>query len=149
MRFPHQLIQEFAGWYLVRHKHKADEKIDLPVVLVIPKADELHYVKPVATAIDALIPPFQVGDVPDPVDRQRHYLIELLETSEGVRGILEKIAEPALLVALKQFTNKTYHAVSATGCGLNQQGKYPFVRPQRVVEPLVSLLMRLNVLGNG
>jgi hypothetical protein len=147
-RLPHQLIQEFAGHYLQAHGRRRHEKIALPISLVITKADELRRVKPVADVVRELIPPPRIDTEPETPSQQRHHLIDILETSQRVRGVLKEIAEPGLLVALEQFSNVTYHAVSATGCGLNQHGRYPFVRPQRVAEPFVSLLLRLNILGN-
>lgn len=148
MRFPHEFIQDVKRRYNKVHGRSGDEKISIPVSLIISKADELKYVQSVANRMRELLPsPRLQGDGQENQRTEPYRLIEILETSYEVRDILKEIAPPALLGAIQSFSAVTFHVASATGCSLNQQGVYPHVTPQRVVDPFASALLRLNVIG--
>jgi hypothetical protein len=143
-RLPHQLIQDVVGRYQRAHGRPPHAPLDLPVAVVIPKADELKYVKPVAERISQILPSVPLDADDGAPRRQEPYTkMDLVLTSGAVKEVLDEIADPALLVACEQFHEVTYHAVSATGCSPDRTGHYPQITPQRVVDPFAWLLLRL------
>ena len=53
-----------------------------------------------------------------------------------------------VLSALHKYPGVRFHAVTSTG-GSAKDGRYPFVEPRRVLEPLLSILDGRGVISLG
>lgn len=117
---------------------------DLPVALVLAKADELGGLLATrasgARTFNSL--PLDRGlysGMQQKLDAQGDLPYDLL-TSYGARGIVE---------AVFNLTDvRSVHAVSAMGCSPDAEGRFATARPLNVTEPLLAILWALRIVGD-
>jgi len=117
--------------------HKVDGVLSIPVAVVMTKCDELRET--------GLIEPNRLWCMED--KRHRDYFHrEWHEDMSGMMGeYLQHWDLAAYSAAVKQYPRHAFFGVSATGCA-SEGGRFKFVSPWRVEDPLVWLLTELGVL---
>jgi hypothetical protein len=116
---------------------KPGEQIDVPIAMTVAKSDLLRHVA------DGL------GVVPDFL-RDAPYTggynpAVARAVSQEIEEFLTRLAGPAFTQATAMFSNVSYHAVSATGGPINDDGLYPIVAPMRVLDPLLWILWKIGI----
>ncbi|NGY64069.1 hypothetical protein G7043_34625 [Lentzea sp. NEAU-D13] len=107
---------------------------DLPVAVVLTKADEIRYADPVDHWL-------RRDDTRAPLDAA-----PFRAESRDLYAFLDQHGAPQLLKAFETFARGTLHAVSATGSPVDENGRYPRgVRPARVLQPLLALLAMIGL----
>jgi hypothetical protein len=92
------------------------------------------------------------------------WLAELDVEDLGVHGVLRRLADETAPVSefltrygagnlvskvSLRYPDARYAAVTTTGCSVDGTGHFPTVSPARVVEPLVEILFRRGLVGDG
>ncbi|MFI6099867.1 hypothetical protein ACIA8G_30285 [Lentzea sp. NPDC051213] len=117
----------FAG--ALQRMARRDDLKDLPVAVVLTKADELRYQHPVDHWI-------RRDDLRDPVDAAA-----FRAESRDVYAFLDRYEARPMLDVFERFHRSTLHVVSATGAEADGNSLFPRgVRPARVLRPLLALL---------
>ncbi|MEU0560452.1 hypothetical protein [Dactylosporangium sp. NPDC006015] len=116
-----------------------DGRLDMPAAIVVTKSDLGRFEEPVDRWIRA-----RSTAVP-PLDWDR-----VVEESRDAYAYLHRRGRTGLLAPFARFRDCTLHFASATGGGADSGGRFPRgARPQRCLEPLLSLLAQLDVLPAG
>jgi GTPase SAR1 family protein len=109
---------------------------DLPVAVVLTKADELRYEYPVDHWL-------RRRDIGRPLSAG-----QFRDESRDVYGFLDRYGARPMLSAFETFPRGTLHFVSATGIR-KDLNRYPRgVKPARVLQPLLALLLMLGVIDD-
>ncbi|MGE3596659.1 MAG: hypothetical protein AB7N70_14010 [Dehalococcoidia bacterium] len=133
----HEILANVAAMLRNHHQLPMAEPVDVPISVVVSKADVLRYMPVVAPLVDALSGP---GEAPGSYSHAR-----VLVEQEQVRKIVDAIAPIGLRVSgVSHFREPTYHVTSATGGTLRYNKRFGEVRPFRVVDPFGSILHRTN-----
>lgn len=126
----------------VRHIQDDADVTDLDTLVLLAKADQVQHV--------------------DGFDSD--WLKDLDGASLGVKGVLRRRAEETgpiseflvrhgagnLVSKLSlRFPDAGYAALTTTGCSVDSTGHYDSVSPARVVEPLLEILYRRGLVGDG
>lgn len=110
---------------------------DLPVAVVLTKADELRYEYPVDHWLRS-------DDRGAPLDAAR-----FRSESRDLYAFLDQHGAKPMLRVFRSFDRSTLHAVSATGSDVDEHERYPRgVRPARVLQPLLALLAMIGVVDS-
>jgi hypothetical protein len=116
---------------------KPGEQIETPVAITVAKSDLLRYVAE------------EIGAVPeflrDATHEGGYNPASALSVSQEIEEFLARLAGPAFAQATAQFSNMSYHAVSATGGPPDETGRYPILAPMRVLDPLLWILWKIGV----
>lgn len=108
---------------------RRDDVEDLPVAVVLTKADELRYEHPVDYWI-------RREDLREPLDAG-----VFREESRDLYAFLDRYEARPMLDVFERFHRSTLHVVSATGSQADGNDLFPRgVRPARVLRPLLALL---------
>lgn len=107
---------------------------DLPIAVVLTKADEVRYEHPVDHWL-------RRDDSRAPLDAA-----QFRDESRDVYAFLDRHGAQAMLQVFETFSRGTMHVVSATGSSVDENGVYPRgVRPARVLQPLLALLAMIGL----
>jgi hypothetical protein len=111
---------------------------DIPVAVVLAKADELRYEHPV----DHWLRRDGIGE---PLSAKA-----FLDESRDVYAFLDRHGAQQMIAAYEQFDQGTLHFVSATGSAAGDNNRaYPRgVKPARVLQPLIALLAMAGVINH-
>lgn len=108
---------------------RRDDMADLPVAVVLTKADELRYTHPVDHWI-------RREDLREPLDAA-----SFRQESRDLYAFLDHHEGRPMLDVFERFRRSTLHVVSATGSEADENNLFPRgVRPARVLRPLLALL---------
>lgn len=110
---------------------------DLPVAVVLTKADELRYEAPIDHWIrrDDLREPLNAG--------------QFRAESRDVYAYLDRHEARPMLDVFERFHRSTFHVVSATGTEADDNNQFPRgVRPARVLRPLLALLAMAGLVAH-
>jgi hypothetical protein len=73
-------------------------------------------------------------------------LVDLETINREVRDFIHEFGERNLLGQSGVFNNVSFFAISATGSQPDAYGKYPIIKPKRVVDPLQWILLKLGII---
>lgn len=113
----------------------ADEaRTDIPVAITLSKSDLVKFDNPMATDLFQDYPPRSGDD----------WGKEMREIGIRVRRVFEQLEAYDLLAAVRLRGGQvSFHAVAALGSPPNPDGTVSTVRPQRCLDPLITLLTRI------
>ncbi|MBK8461354.1 MAG: hypothetical protein WAS07_01140 [Micropruina sp.] len=112
---------------------------DLPLALVLSKADELTGLLNGRTFPSLAIEPGLLVSMQDKLDAQGDLPYELLAKHGGI-GIIQAV------FTLSDV--RSVHAVSAMGCAPDDTGLFPPAEPLNIAEPLLAVLHGLRIIGD-
>lgn len=121
-------LEIFYGTHLKKGLHP------LPVAMMLSKSDLLKYV-------GGIVPPYRLFS--NPIYALQPDLQGLEMVHNEVKFILGK--EDKLLQTIQRFPTVKLFATSATGCPKNKDGRYPYIDPCRVIDPLLWVLHMLGI----
>ncbi|GAB2843282.1 TRAFAC clade GTPase domain-containing protein [Lentzea nigeriaca] len=125
----------FAG--ALQRLAQRKDMADLPVVMVLTKADELRYQHPVDHWI-------RLDDAREPLSAA-----EFRAESRDVYAFLDRYDAQPMLGTYEKFRRGTLHVVSATGVAVDLNNQYPRgVRPARVLRPLLALMAMIGLVDH-
>jgi GTPase SAR1 family protein len=134
---PHEIISRVVAELVKSNVLGPDQPLDKPVAMVLTKCDVLQQC--------GLIPENRLWTMD-----QRHigkFRKEIHEDMSGMIGeLLWRTNLPAYNEVKMRFPRHAFFGVSSTGCAPNKRGRFPFIAPWRVVDPLFWLLAELGVI---
>jgi GTPase SAR1 family protein len=137
---PQQILGTVIGELEKRGLISGNRKLDIPVAIVLTKCDVLRDME--------LIEPDRVWH--SDLHHYRRYDLTLHDDINGFFSQLLARLSPGAYGTIKvSFKNHALFGVSATGCSSDQDGRFPFVSPWRVQDPLLWILYQLGVIPGG
>ncbi len=134
---PHTIISRVIQELVNNNVLGVKEPLNKPVAMVMTKCDVLQQC--------GLIPENRLWTMD-----QRHlgkFRRDIHEDMSGMIGELLQLTNlPAYQAVKMRFPRHAFFGVSSTGCAPNKKGRFPFIAPWRVVDPLFWLLSELGVI---
>lgn len=115
---------------------RGTETLNIPIAITLSKSDLFKYLDPKS-------PPTFLKDhsLKKGFDQEDFEVV-----NDEVKAMISKFDGIAILQAAEVFKDKAFFAVSATGCPVDENGKFKVVHPHRTVDPLLWILWRLGMI---